>query len=89
MHLYGLHAVCAALENPDRRPGSLFFDQKKEEALRPILEPILERHHNPPPLQATSAQHMGTLVPDGAPTRASCSRPGHWTMPISKLCAPG
>lgn len=67
VHLYGLHAVCAALENPDRRPGTLFFDQKKEEALRPILEPILERHHNPPPLQATSAQHMGTLVPDGAP----------------------
>ena len=67
VHLYGLHAVCAALENPDRRPGTLFFDQKKEDSLRLVLEPILERHHNPPPLQATSAQHMGTLVPDGAP----------------------
>lgn len=67
VHLYGLHAVCAALENTARKPSLLFFDQRKEDALRPILEPILERHDNPPPLQATSAQHMGTLIPEGAP----------------------
>lgn len=67
VHLYGLHAVTTALKNPDRQPSLLYFDQKKEDALRPILEPILENHDNPPPLQATSAQYMGTLVPDGAP----------------------
>lgn len=67
VHLYGLHAVSAALKNPERRPSLLYFDQKKEDALRPVLEPILEQHDNPPPLQATSAQFMGSLVPDGAP----------------------
>ena len=67
VHLYGLHAVSAALENPERQPSLLYFDKKKEDALRPVLEPILEQHDNPPPLQATSAQFMGTLVPDGAP----------------------
>ena len=67
VHLYGLHAVSAALENPERQPSLLYFDQKKEDALRPVLELILEQHDNPPPLQATSAQFMGTLVPDGAP----------------------
>ena len=67
VHLYGIHAVTAALENKDRRLGMLYFDQKKEDALRQILEPIMENHDNPPPLQATSAQYMGTLVPDGAP----------------------
>ena len=67
VHLYGLHAVSAALQNPERQPSLLYFDQKKEDALRPVLEPILEQHNNPPPLQATSAQFMGSLVPDGAP----------------------
>ncbi len=67
VHLYGLHAVTTALQNPERQPGLLYFDQKKEAALRVALEPILEQHNNPPPLQATSAQYMGSLVPDGAP----------------------
>lgn len=64
--LYGVHAVLAALANPQRRVGRLVTTAEAAKRYEIALATALTQRHGPPQRETTDRETLAGLLPDGA-----------------------